>query len=53
MTASNDVIVYICGETFTDNFILLALLVKIGMKSKIPLLLFYWEESLIISSNNS
>lgn len=53
MTASNAVILYICGEKINDSFILLALFVKVEVKSKIPLLLFYWEESLIISSNNS
>lgn len=46
MTASSDVILYICGGKINDNFIFLALFVKVGMKSKIPLLLFHWEESL-------
>lgn len=53
MTASKDVILYNCGEKINDSFILLALFVKVGMKSKIPLLLSYWEESLIISNNHS
>lgn len=41
MTTSNAVILYICGEKTNDSFILLALFIKVGMKSKIPLLLFY------------
>lgn len=45
MTASNDVILYICGGK-VNNFIFLALSVKVGMKSKMPFLLFYREESL-------
>lgn len=33
-----------------DSFVYLAVFVKVGMKTKIPLLLFYWEQSLIIIS---
>lgn len=38
MTSGNDVILYICGGKINNNFIFLALFVKVEMKSKIPLL---------------